>query len=843
MFIAAKLAKNFISFTGMKKWLQSNSQHLLIIAIFLALCFAYFSPALGGKMLYQSDVMEAKAMSKEIMDVKASTGKAPLWTNSMYGGMPAFQIWAKYPGNITTYVISFLKTVFPDPIDIIFCFLLGSYFLLSVLRMKPWLAAAGAIAFSFSSYNFIYIMAGHANHAMAMAFFPPVLGAILLTLRGGKYLLPGSLLSAFFLAMEIRTNHIQMTYYLFIILLIFILIELYHAVTARLTKPFFTAIAYLAAAALLAVAVNAGSLWSTWQYGQESIRGKSNLSKSSTASSGGLDRAYAYQYSQGVGEISTFLVPNMYGGSSSDRFPAGESAVATGLLNNGIPQDQIQPLMEQLAQEGFLRPYWGNKPSTAGSWYFGAIVIFLFILGLFIVNNRFKWWIASASFLFIFLSFGKNFPLISDLFFDYFPMYNKFRSVDFALAIPAFLVPLLAFLAVKELAEQKDKRKDLLKKLLLSLYITAGTLAVFLLIPTLLLSFKTSSHSDIITALARAFGGNHALAQSIGEGLVADRVALARTDAFRSLVFVLIGFGSLWYFLKSKIKAETAFIIIGLATLVDMWGVDRRYLNNDNFYEKYQLEQNFQPTAADQQIMADPALDYRVLDLTKSSPFYDAAPSYFHKSVGGRHSARLQRYDEMFSNQFDGKLNEPVLDMLNTKYYIVPDSATRMPKAVQRQSALGNAWFVDHINYVNGADQEMDAITSFDPGHTAVVDRNFRKLIGSPAEHPDTSARIELLSYHPDHLVYKYSSTKSAVAVFAEIWYDKGWNAYLDGKKAPYFRANYILRAMRLPAGSHKVEFKFEPASYLVGDKISLAASLLLVLAAAFVLYRGYKKD
>ncbi len=822
----------------MKKWFQSNSKHLLIIAIFFALCFAYFIPAIEGKMLYQSDVIEAKAMSKEIMDVKAATGKAPLWTNSMYGGMPSFQIWAKYPGNITTYVISFLKTIFPDPIDIIFCFLLGSYFLLSVLNMKPWLAAAGAIAFAFSSYNFIYILAGHSNHAMAMAFFAPILASMLLTLRGGKYLFSGSLLTAFFLALEIRTNHIQMTYYLFIILLIFVLIESYHAVTSKQTKTFFTALMYLSLSLLLAVAINAGSLWSTWQYGQETIRGKSNLSRKSTKSNSGLDRSYAYQYSQGVGEISTFLIPNSYGGSSSDRFPEGASAVVNNLITNGIPQDQIPKIMESLTREGIYRPYWGAKPSTVGSWYFGAIVMFLFLLGLFIVNNRFKWWIASTTFLFIFLSFGKNFPLVSDLFFDYFPMYNKFRSVDFALAIPAFLIPLLAFLALKELVEQKDKRTDLIKKLLLSFYITAGVLLIFLLLPTLLLSFKIPEHEQIITGLTKAFGGNAMLAQAIGDGLVADRITLARTDALRSLLFVLIGFGSLWFLLKSKLKAETAIIIIGLATLIDMWGVDRRYLNNDNFYDKSQLDESFLPTAADQQIMADPALDYRVLDLTKQSPFFDAAPSYFHKSVGGRHSARLQRYDELMSNQFNGKLNEPILDMLNTKYFIVPDSSSPIPKVVHRNTALGNAWFVNKVKYVKGADQEMDAITSFDPKNVAIVDQSFINLAYNTMIAPDTLAKIEMESYHPDRLVYNYHNNQAAIAVFAEIWYDKGWNAYLDGKKTPYFRANYILRAMRLPNGTHSLEFRFEPKSYLLGDKISLIASLILVIAGALAIYR-----
>jgi len=823
----------------MKNWFRSNSQHLLIIVIFIALCFVYFSPAIQGKVLYQSDVMEAQAQSHEIMQVKAATGEGPLWTNSMYGGMPSFQIWAKYPGNLLTYVISFMKTIFPDPIDIIVSFLLGSYFLLSVLKMKPWVAAAGAVAFSFSSYNFIYILAGHSNHAMAMAVFAPVLGSILLTLRGGKYLLRGAVLTAFFLALEIRTNHIQMTYYLFMILLLFIIIEGYHAISSKQSKPFFTAVAYLAAAAALAVTINAGSLWSTWEYGQESIRGKANLTRSATEANSGLERGYAYQYSQGVGEIATFLVPNLYGGASSDQFPEGKSQVTESLLKAGLPEAQAQGLVSQLNQQNILRPYWGDKPSTVGSWYFGAIVMFLFILGLFIVNTRFKWWILAASFLFIFLSFGKNFPLVSDLFFDHFPMYNKFRSVDFALAIPAFLIPLLAFLALNELITEKDKRKDLIKKLLQSFYITAGFLAILLVFPTLIFDFKASYHAEVMAQIGKMF--DTTVANLVSDGLVADRISLSRADALRSLLFVVIGFAAIWYMMKSKIKTETAVIILGLAILIDMWGVDRRYLNNSNFYDKDQLSQGFQPSSADQQIMADPALDYRVLDLSKDNPFFDAAPSYFHKSVGGRHSARLQRFNELMESQFNGKLNEPVLDMLNTKYFIVPDSAAGQLKPVLRSSALGNAWFVKDIKYVEGADEEMSAITSFQPKDTAIVQNSFATLIGKPLTNSDSTAAIELVKYRPDNLSYKYKTRTDGVAVFAEIWYDKGWNAYLDGMKVPYFRANYILRAMKLPAGEHQLEFKFEPKSYLIGDKISLLASVILILAAGFAFYRGRK--
>lgn len=826
----------------MKKWFLANYLHFVICGLFVALSFVYFSPVLDGKVLFQGDVMEAKAMAGEIMNVKAKTGEAPLWTNGMFGGMPAFQIWAKYPGNMTTYVIDLLKTVFPEPVDIIVCFFLGAYFLLSVLRLKPWVAAAGAVAFTFSSYNFIYILAGHSNHAMAMAFFAPIVGAILLTLRGGRHLLTGSVLTAFFLALEIRTNHIQMTYYLFIAVLILVLIELYHAITAKEMAGFLKSLSYLAASALLAIAINAGTLWSTWEYGQESIRGKVILSDKGAANDSGLDRSYAYQYSQGVGETGTFLIPDLYGRASGSKFPDGPVAVKAGLIKNGLDEAQASNLTSQLEQAGVLRPYWGNKPGTAGSWYFGAIVIFLFILGLFIVNNRLKWWIAVTAFLFIFLSFGRNFPLVSDLFFDYVPMYNKFRSVDFALAIPAFLFPMLGFMALQELIVQREKRGDLIKKLLYSFYITAGLLAIVLLLPTLLFDFRAADHHELIAHLTQALGGNSALANVIGNGLVEDRISMARADALRSLIFAGLGFAVIYFMLKAKLSSQNAGIILGLLILADMWMVDRRYLNDKNFFNKEELEQGFQPTAADKAILADKALDFRVLDLTRGNPFFDASASYLHKSVGGRHSARLRRYDDLVRIQFDGKMNEPVLDMLNTKYMMVSDSVSPAPRVIPRPGALGNAWFVDSIRYVRNADEEMQAISAFDPATVAIVDQDFKQQTSTISPQKDTGAEIVLKSYHPDHLVYTYHIRKDALAVFAEIWYDKGWTAYLDGKEIPYIRANYVLRAAKLPSGSHQLEFKFEPASYLIGDQISMVASCILVLTAGLALFYRYRR-
>jgi hypothetical protein len=821
----------------MNNWFKRNGVHLAIIGIFISLCFVYFSPALQGKALYQSDVLMAQGMQKEIMDIKAKDGKGPLWTNSMFGGMPAFQIWVQYPNNVTTYVISFFKTVFPNPIDTVLLYLLGAYLLFCVLRMNPWLAAAGAIAFAFSSYNFQIIDAGHSNKAMAIAFFPPILAGIIMTFRR-QYLI-GAVLTALFLAIEIRTNHIQMTYYLFIALLIYVGIELYHAVKTKTTQDFLKSFGYLAAAALLAIAVNAGMLWTTYEYGTETIRGKSNLKTEKSEPNNGLDREYAYQWSQGLGESLTFLVPNAYGGASGSGNLDENSEVAKALSAKGIPAEQIMPAMQQLSQIG-LSTYWGDKQFTSGPWYFGAIICFLFVLGLFIVKNRIKWWILSASLLCLLLSFGRHLPFLSDLFFDYFPLYNKFRAVESILVITAFLIPVLAILAVKEVAFHTEDPKKLNKSLLNSLYITGGLLIILIAVPTVLLEFKTQNHNAFIEQLTQVTNGDRTFADSIAKALVDDRISLARMDALRSLFFVLIGAGLIWALIKKKMNPQVTFIILAAVILTDMWNIDRRYLNNEKFVEKNILAQQFKTRDVDQIIQRDGSY-YRVLDLASGNPFSNSIPSYFHKSIGGYHAAKLKRYQEVLDKQFNGAINEDVLDMLNTKYLITSDQNGEKETMVNRSTAAGNAWFVQNVEYVKSADEEMLAISSFDPKKVMVVHEEFKPMIDIKKVGYDGNAFIRLTNYHPDLMTYEYSSGRDALAVFSEIWYDKGWNAYLDGEKIPYFRADYLLRAAQLPGGNHKLEFKFEPNSYYTGEIISLIASILLVLGLAYAIYTEMK--
>jgi hypothetical protein len=821
----------------MNNWFKNNGIHLAIIGIFIALCFVYFSPALQGKALYQSDVLMAKGMQKEIMDYKAADGKGPLWTNSMFGGMPAFQIWVQYPNNVTTYVISFFKTVFPNPIDTVLLYLLGAYLLFCVLRINPWLAAAGAIAFAFSSYNFQIIDAGHSNKAMAIAFFPPILAGIILTFRK-KYLL-GAVLTALFLAIEIRTNHIQMTYYLFIALLIYVGIELYHALKNKETKGFIKSFSYLVAASLLAVAVNAGMLWTTYEYSTETIRGKSNLTIDKAEPSNGLDRDYAYQWSQGVGESLTFLAPNIYGGASGANLDE-KSEVAKVLSSKGIPADQIVPAIQQLSSVG-LSTYWGDKQFTSGPWYFGASICFLFILGLFIVKNRIKWWILSASILCLLLSFGRHLPFLSDLFFNYFPLYNKFRAVESILVIVAFLVPVLAILAVKEASSQNEEPQKLQKSLVYSLAITGGILLVFMILPDLFLNFKSKSDVFFTERLMQITNNDKGFADAITNALVQDRISLARADAFRSLIFVLLGAGLIWILIKKKLNSQIVFIALAVIVLFDLWNIDKRYLNNEKFVEANVLAQQTQARDVDQLITRDQSY-YRVMDLTQGNPFSNSIPSYFHKNIGGYHAAKLKRFQEILDKQFNGAINEDVLDMLNTKYLITTNQSGDKQTVINRSTAAGHVWFVNQIEFVKNADEEMMAISSFDPKKVMVVDEKFKPLIDDKRIGYDQNGFIRLTEYHPDRMTYEYSNGRDALAVFSEVWYEKGWNMYVDGEKTPYFRADYILRAAQLPGGNHKLEFKFEPTSYYTGEIISLIASILLVLSLGYAIFLETKK-
>lgn len=812
----------------MSNWFKKNGIHLGIILFFVILCFVYFSPAFQGKVLMQSDVQKAAATQSEIMKYKAQDGKAPLWTNSMFGGMPTYQIWLKYPKNVTTHIIDGIKASFPNPVDIVLLYLIGTYFLLIVLGLSPWLAAVGAIAFGFSSYNFIFIEAGHSNQAMAIAFFPAILAGIFLTLKG-KYWL-GAAVTALFIALEIRSNHIQMTYYLFIALLVLMGIECFHAYKNKTLKTFGKSIGVLILSVVLGVAVNAGTLWTTYEYGQLSTRGKSNITTDSAQPNNGLDKEYAFQWSQGVGETFTLLIPNAYGGASQPILTA-ESNVAKAILAKGADINQATGFAQQMPV------YWGPKPFTSGPWYFGAFVLFLFIFGLFIVKGKLKWWLLSATVLSILLSFGKNFSLVSDLFFNYFPLYNKFRSVEFNLVIASLCIPILACLAIFEATKPTANVKEVIQKLKTSAYIVLGVLVALLAIPSLLFSFKADNHQDFLTQLNQIAGGDNSFGAAISAALIEDRISLFRADAIRSLLFIVVGIGVLWALINKKIAQPVGLIIIGLIVLTDLWSLDKRYLNDEKFVAKAVMNQQAKPREVDEFILRDQDPNFRVLDLTIPT-FQSADATAFHKTIGGYHAAKLKRFQEVVDKQFTGSLNQDVLDMLNTKYFITTAKDGQSASMQANATACGHAWFVNAIQYAKDNDEEMKGISSFDPKKEAIVNEEFKSLIESEKVGVATNGSIKLTSYHPDLIKYEYSTDKNVVAVFSEIWYPKGWNMYVDGESKSYFRANYLLRAAVLPSGNHKIEWKFEPTSYFLGENISLFGSILLSLILIIAIYR-----
>lgn len=816
----------------MKNWFKENQTHLLIIGIFLLLVVFYFTPVWQGKTLLQSDVMQARGSQKEIFDFREKDGNTPLWTNSMFGGMPTYQIWYDHANNVASYIGPTIRKVFPPPADALLLFLLGGYFLFSVLKIRPWLAAIGAVALAFSSYNFMYIEAGHISKAYAISYMAPIIGAVILTYRGSR--LWGPAILALFLALELRANHIQITYYLFIALLVLVGFELYYAIRDKKLKNFAQASAMQLVGVAIAVLVNASVLFPTYEYSKLTIRGKSNITKAENGDKGahGLDKEYAYAWSQGIGETITFLIPDAYGGKTSGLLDENSNVVKT-LTKLGMPQAEAL----QFAN-GATPTYWGEKSFTQGTWYFGAGIIFLFILGLVIVKDRLKWWILGATLLTIFLSFGRHFPLISDLFFDYFPMYNKFRAVESILVIPSVLIPMLAILAINEIITRGSEIKDLDKKVLYTGGIVAGICLIVALLPSIL-ALRTSNHQEYVAQLQQHIG-DQALTTELVNSLIADRTDMASKDAWRSFFIVALTFGFIWLYIKKKTTVAVMLAAIGVITLVDLWSLDKRYLNNDSFVDKSIYDRPIQEREVDQLIHMDKDLSYRVLDLT-TNPFQDASASYFHKSLGGYHAAKLMRFQEVLENLFDSGINEDVLDMMNVRYLIAKNPQNDSDNIQRRSSALGNAWFVSNVKFVKGSNAEMDAMKTFDPKKEAIVNEGLKDQFGNASIGQPTNADIKLVSYHPDTMRYEYSAPNQVFAVFSEIFYDKGWKAFVDGEEVPIIRTNYLLRGLSLPGGNHKVEFVFAPVSMKISNTISLIASIILVLGFGFAIYLSLK--
>lgn len=789
-----------------KKWLP----YLGAIVIFLIITMVYFAPLIEGKRILQSDIVNFQGMSKEIVDFRATTGQEPLWTNSMFGGMPAYQISAIYSANLIGYLDNIITLGLPHPANLVFLYFIGFFILLLVMGVDPWLAVAGAIAFAFSSYFFIIIEAGHNSKAHAIGYMAPVIAGIILTMRR-KYLW-GGILTAIFLSLEVKANHPQITYYLAMITLLLGLFKLIHAVRFKELAPFFTAVGVLIIALVFAVLTNLTSLWATYEYGKYTIRGKSELTTEKNNRTSGLDKDYATQWSYGIGESMTLMIPNYYGGSSSANLGSG-SEIVKAMKANNIDEATIKQFTSSPVP--FL--YWGNQPFTSGPVYVGAIICFLFLLGLFIVRGPIKWWLLAATILSLVLSWGHNLMPVTDFFLNWVPGYNKFRAVSMILVIAEFTMPLLGILALKVLIEQKDEQKSIFRGIQIAFAITGGLSLLFAVFPEMFLQFAGPGDKNFAQQLPDWF------MQAIRD----DRKSLLRTDAIRAFVMITITAVLLWGVLFNKIKKQYAYIALIVMILGDMFMVNKRYLNDQSFTSKSKVENPFEPTAADSQILQDKDPDFRVLNLTTNT-FNDATTSYYHKSIGGYHGAKLRRFQELIENQIN-KNNMAVMNMLNTKYFIVPD-ANKQPMAQFNPGALGNAWFVRSVKMVDNADAEINALTGFKPDSVAIVDKQFAENLKSYTPAKDTLDYIKLESYAPNALAYHYRAKNAGLAVFSEIYYPKGWNAYVDGTVTPHFRADYVLRAMVLPAGDHKVEFRFEPSVYRIGEKVSLINSILLIL-------------
>jgi hypothetical protein len=800
--------------------------HLLAFVLIMLVIFAYFTPLFNGKVLKQYDVLQWKATFQEIAQFEKASGERTFWTNSIFAGMPSYLIGATYHGNYTGNILYYISDIFKHPADTIFLLFACFYVLLIAFEVSPWLAMIGSLAFALSSFNFINIDAGHVTKGNAIAFIPLVLAGIQITLHKNKWL--GAVITGIAVSFELSAGHVQITYYLIFIILAWMIVELVQAVKNKTLPKFIVAGALLAVSAAVGIGTNITGLLATEEYGKYSIRGQSELTKTQSGesnaanSSSGLDKDYALAWSNGVVEPFTILVPNFYGGASN-----GDLGTSSNTFKE-LQRQQVPNAKEVVKQ---MPIYWGDQPFTAGPIYYGAIIVFLFVLGMFLVKNQAKWWIFTAAMLSIFLSMGKNFMPLTDLFFNYFPLYNKFRSVTFVLCVAQTMFPFLAMLAVKEVMDKKLKQADWMRSLKFSLGIVGGICLLFALIPGFFFDFSTENDARM------------KLPEWLLSALTADRESLLRADAFRSLVLILLAAAVLWFYQKGKLKSELMMAILGILVVVDLWGVDKRYLNDKDF-EKKKGEAAVQKTPVDEQILADPDPHYRVYNNTTDFD-KDALTAYYHKSLGGYHGAKMRRYQELIEWQLV-KMNMECYNMLNAKYFILQDS-TGNKFAQQNVNANGNAWFVSEINWVANADEEIVALSKFNSKQTAIIDKRFEGEFKGFVLNRDSSARISLTKYQPNKLDYTSQSSTDQLAVFSEIYYEKGWNAYIDGKLVPHVRVNYVLRALQVPAGSHTIEFKFEPTVIGTGEKIAYASSwllyggLLLVLGLSF--YRKKKEQ
>lgn len=819
-----------------KNILNKIAPHFIAVLLFTVISFLYFSPVIQGKQILGHDSESWAYVAKETVDYNNSHDDVALWTNALFGGMPTFQIATSQPYNVVQYIDNVLR-LFPPSVFMLMIYLLGGYILLLAFKAKPWLAIVGAIAFAFASYNFIIIMAGHNTKAIVIAYMAPLIGGVYMAFRDKK--IAGTLVTTLFLSLAIRANHLQILYYTIIILLIFGIVELIYSLKEKQIKSFLQSTGLMLAAVTIAAGINATTLFTTYEYGQYTMRGKSNgLTSDTQSSQHGLSKDYITNWSYGKAETLTLLIPNFRGGASAGTLDV-DSETAAKLKSFNVPN------VEKVMSDFQLPLYWGDQPGTSGPVYLGAIVIFLFILGFFVVDKRILWWLLPMILLTLFLSWGKNLMWLTDFFIDYVPLYNKFRTVSMMLVATGFGITLLAMLALKEVLTSNQPKNTLIRPVFISAGITAGVALIFALIPSLAGNFVSPADAQ--------FSGDYAF---LKETLPMDRASMLRADAWRSVAFILAAALLLWLFLKNILKTNTVIILLAALMLADLVPVAKRYLNDSHFVRKRKMESFVEPSAADNMILADKS-NYRVLDASVNI-FNDGKPSYFHKNIGGYHAAKLRRYQELISMQLEGEIGQlfgafgraksfeeiaPVLDslgvlnMLNMKYVIYNKDAAPLVNT----SANGNAWFVKNIRIAADANEEMKLVGEIDTKNEIVIDKEFASQIPGTLV-PDSTSKITLKSYSPNQLIYTVYATSNQMAVFSEIYYDKGWNAYINGEKAPYIRANYLLRAMPLQKGTYELVFKFEPLSYIYGNYISLIASIVLVIGFIFFMLQKIKQ-
>lgn len=820
---------------------------VVVVLVFAIISFAYFLvPVTQGKILFQHDASAGVGSAQEFTEYQNRTGETTRWTNSIFGGMPTYQMSPSYQSTDgLSQVMNAYHLWLPDNVWFLFAYLLGFYILLRAFDFRQTLAALGSIMWAFSSYFLIIIAAGHLWKVMALAYLPPMIAGIVLAYRG-RYL-SGFIVTALFTAFEIKANHVQMTYYYLFIILFMVIAYLVKAVREKQLTGFMKSTGVVAAAAVIGIAINLSSLYHTWQYQKESMRGKSELVKKNAANqtSSGLDRDYITQWSYGIDETLTLLVPDAKGGAT---VPLSKNATAMAKAD-----PQIQSMIPQLYDA--IPQYFGTQPGTSGPVYVGAFVLFLFILGLFIVRGSMKWALLAATVLSVLLAWGHNFMGFTNFFLDYIPMYAKFRTVASILVIAEFTIPLFAALALKKMVDEPEVLTKQMKFVYISLALTAGVALLIALFPGMMEPFVSDQERQMITSI-QGMDGN--TANTILSNIATMREAMVSADAWRSVIIILIGFALLFLYKMKKLRAEYMVICMAVLCLVDMWQVDKRYLNDEMFVPKSERDMPHQATSTDLAIMKDKSLDYRVLNLA-SNTFNENETSFFHKSIGGYHPAKLRRYQEMIDayiapemqaamqaiaakngnmQEVDGAKVFPVLNMLNTKYFILPlQGGATMP--LQNIYAQGNGWFVDKINYVADANAEYAGVGKIDVRHEAVADKKFESVLGK-AQSNDSTAIVKLIKYEPNNLQYTIDSKKGGVVVFAEIYYP-GWTATIDGQPAELGRVNYILRALNVKAGKHTVVLDFHPTSISTTETIAYIAIVILLLAIIGAGYMRFK--